>query len=165
MDSEYKIYLERAQNELNLAKIIFQISGDTSIQINIFKITRTESFYSAVISHAYYCIFYAAKAYLMKKGIKTKPPEEHKKTYDEFKKLVEAGIIDSELLRLYEEIMVRADILLGIFKIEKKKRGKFTYQKLSQANLEPARESSENAKNFFRHMYNLCEQTTAAETD
>ncbi|MCD6557603.1 MAG: HEPN domain-containing protein [Candidatus Aenigmarchaeota archaeon] len=37
------------------------------------------TFYSAVISHSYYCIFYAAKAILMSKNIKTSTPEVHKK--------------------------------------------------------------------------------------
>jgi hypothetical protein len=42
--------------------------------------------------------------------------------------------------------------------MEKKKRGEFTYQKLSQANLEPAKESLKNARTFFKHVYNLCEK-------
>ena len=58
---------------------------------------------------------------------------------------------------LYEKVLLKADKLLGIFKIEKKKRGEFTYQKLAQANKEPAEESLENAKEFFRHVYGLCE--------
>ena len=94
---------------------------------------------------------------MAKKGIKTEAPEEHKKTYEEFKRLVFQGIIDKELLRIYDEIIVKADTLLGIFKIEKKKRGEFTYQKLSQANLEPANKSLENAKIFLKHVRRLCE--------
>ena len=118
---------------------------------------KEDTYYSAVISHSYYSIFYAAKAYLLLKGVKTKAPEEHKKTYNEFKKLVLQGIVDKELLAIYDDIMIKADNLLGIFKTEKKKRGTFTYQKLSQANLEPAKESLENAKTFLKHIRKLCE--------
>ena len=84
----------------------------------------------------------------MKKGIVTKPPEEHKKTYDELKSLVDKGILDVELLMIYEQVLIRADTLLGIFKYEKRKRGNFTYQKISQANVDPATDSLANAKIF-----------------
>ena len=77
MDIEYKIYLERSENELDLAKIIFEISSNNSKKEE-FKIKTT--FYSAVISHSYYSIFYCAKTYLLTKGIKNKAPQEHKKT-------------------------------------------------------------------------------------
>ncbi len=46
-------------------------------------------------------------------------------------------------------MMVRAEDLLGIFSKEKSKRGTFTYQKLPQANREPAKESFDNASLFF----------------
>lgn len=132
------------------------ISKDEDIQVNLFKIAEPETYYSSVISHSYYCIFYSAKAYSAKKVIKTEAPEEHKKAYNEFKKLVEQGIVDAELLKIYEDILVKAEILLGIFKTEKKKQGTFTYQKLSQANLEPANESLENAKTFYKNIRELC---------
>ena len=157
MDLNYKLYLERANNEIKFAEIGFFVSNDKNLQIDVFKIEQPETYYSSVISHSYYCIFYSAKSYLAKKGIKTEVPEEHKKTYNEFKKLVLQGIVDKELLAIYDDIMIKADNLLGIFKTEKKKRGTFTYQKLSQANLEPAKESLENAKTFFKHIRKLCE--------
>src|SRR3989338_749993 len=157
MDLNYNLYTERANNEIKIAEIILVISKDKDTQVNLFKIEEPETYYSAVISHSYYCIFYSAKAYLAKKGIKTEAPEEHKKTYDEFKKLVELGIVTKDLLKIYEEILVKAETLLGIFKTERKKRGAFTYQKLSQANLEPANKSLENAKTFFKSIRKLCE--------
>jgi len=70
MDSEYKIYLDRAQNELNLSIMVQKISDDKKMQIEIFRI-KEDTYYSAAISHAYYSIFYAAKAYLLLKNIKT----------------------------------------------------------------------------------------------
>ena len=152
-----RLYLERSQNEFELAKIIMQITGDEKMQKETFSVDNPLTFYSAVISHAYYCIFYSAKAYLLKKGIKINAPEEHRKTYEAFKELTDKGELDVELLKFYEKMLVKADTLLGIFRIEKKKRGDFTYQKLAQANKEPAKESLEHAKEFFRHVYNLCE--------
>lgn len=157
MNSESKLYVKRAQNELNLARIIMKLSIDKAIQIDVFHIEEEDTYFSSAISHAYYCIFYAAKAYLLLKGIKTEPPEEHKKTFQEFKKLVEQGIIDVELLKIYEQMIIKADTLLSIFHYEKGKRGKFTYRKLSQANEGPAEESLNNAKNFFKHIYSLCD--------
>ena len=156
MDSDTKLYLERADNELKLAEIIMQLSINKDIQMKILEINKADTYFSSVISNAYYSIFYSAKAYLIMKGIITKAPEEHKKTYDEFRRLVSQGILDKELLRLYEDVLVKAEELLGIFKIEKKKRGKFTYQRIAQANLEPAKESLENAKIFLKHIYDLC---------
>lgn len=67
------LLLQRAENELELAKIIFRIRDDRQIQEDVFAIEQPLTFYSAVISHSYYCIFYAAKAYLIKKSIKTEP--------------------------------------------------------------------------------------------
>ena len=158
MDLNYNLYLERANNEIKFADIALFVSNNKNVQTNVMKIEEPETYYSAVISHAYYCIFYSAKAYLAKKGIKTEAPEEHKKTYEEFKRLVFQGIIDKELLKIYDDIIIKADTLLGIFKAEKKKRGEFTYQKLSQANLEPANKSLENAKTFLKHIRKLCEK-------
>jgi len=122
MDSDAKLYLQRAQNELKLAEIVMQISINKDIQTKIPEIDKPDTYFSSVITHAYYSIFYTAKAYLIMKGIITKAPEEHKKTYEEFKKLVSRRIVDKELLKLYEEVLIKAEKLLGIFKIEKKKK-------------------------------------------
>lgn len=150
MDSKVSLYLERAENEITLAKAIFSLSGGKAKK-ELFVPTEM-TFYSAVISHSYYCIFYSAKALLCTKGILTKPPEEHKKTLGEFEKLVLSSEIDLELLSIYRSIIVKADELLGIFRKEKSKRGKFTYRKLPQANLEPAKESMDNAEKFFKNI-------------
>ncbi len=157
MDFEYKIYLARAQNELNLSVMVQKISDDKKMQIEIFGM-KEDTYYSAVISHAYYSIFYAAKAYLLLKGIKTSAPEEHRKTFEEFSKLVDKGTVDIELLRIYQSILIKADTLLHIFELEKGKRGKFTYRRIPQANQWPAQESINNAKIFFNNIYRLCEK-------
>lgn len=151
MDS--KLYIHRAENEIKLAGIIFLISEELVIQKETFKIKEPETYFSAVIAHSYYSIFYGAKAYLAKKGIEVSTPEEHKKAFDEFKKFVESGELGVELLRIYQEAIVRAEYLLGIFKKEKKKRGEFTYRIMPQANKEPAKESVEHAKTFYKHVF------------
>ena len=156
MDLRYKIYLARAENELNLSQILERISNDKKMQINVFGF-KEDTYYSAVITHAYYTIFYAAKAYLVLKGIHTNPPEEHKKTFEEFSKIVEEGVLDLELLKLYHKMIIRADTLLHIFELEKSKRGTFTYRRLPQANKEPAQKSILNAKTFFKNLFHLCE--------
>jgi uncharacterized protein (UPF0332 family) len=153
----HDLYLRRAQNELNLSLIILKISDNKDLQISTFGM-KQDTYYSAAISHAYFSIFYAAKAYLMLKGIKTEAPEEHRKTFDAFSKLVETGVIDVELLKIYREMFVKADALLQIFEREKGKRGKFTYRRISQANREPATESVNNAKFFYKNMFELCEK-------
>lgn len=155
MDLIYKNYLERAQNEINLSEIVMELSLKPSIQTK-FNVTKVDTYFSSVISHSYYCIFYSAKAYLLNREIKTRMPNEHKKTYEQFKKLVKRGLVDKELLEIYDEIIIKAETLLGIFKQEKKNRGEFIYQKLAQANKEPARKSLQNAKLFFKHINKLC---------
>lgn len=153
MDSKDKseLYLERARNELNLSKAVFKISTDNKLKLD-FELTEESTFFSNVIGLAYYSIFYSAKALLTSKGILTEPPEEHKKTLDEFEKLVLSGEIDMQLLIIYKSIVVRAEELLGIFMKEKSKRGRFTYKKLPQTNLEPAKESLENAEKFLKNI-------------
>ena len=158
MDFEYKIYLARAQNGLNLSVMVQKISDDKKMQIEIFGM-KEDTYYSATISHAYYSIFYAAKAYLLLKGIKTQAPEEHRKTFEEFSKLVDKGTVDIELLKIYQNMLIKADTLLHIFEYEKGKRGKFTYRRIPQANKEPAQESIKNAQIFFSNIFRLCEKT------
>ena len=150
MDEE-KLYLQRAENELVAAQILFDISANEKLQKEKFKLEKDFTFYSLVISHSYYCIFYSAKAMLISEGVETKAPEVHKKTLEAFEKyLVDTGKLDVKLLQMYKKLIVRAEELLGIFYSEKQKRGEFTYQKLPQANKEPAKESLDNASLFFK---------------
>src|SRR3989338_4872004 len=157
MDFGHKIYLGRAQNELSLSMMVQRISDDKKLQIEIFGM-KEDTYYSATISHAYYSIFYAAKAYLLLKGIRAQAPEEHRKTFEEFSKLVDKGTVDMELLRIYRSVLVKADTLLHIFEVEKGKRGRFTYKRIPQANQEPAQESIRNATVFFNNLFRLCQE-------
>lgn len=79
MDSEVNLYLLRAEDEFLLSQKDLQISTEDKTK-NFLGIPKDKTFYYSVISHAYYSIFYAAKAYLLNKGIKTKIPNEHNKT-------------------------------------------------------------------------------------
>ncbi len=149
MEGLVKLYFERAENEIVLAESLFKISSNNNFKAQL-GIKIAETFYSAVISHSYYSIFYCAKAILLKNNIKTEPPKEHKKTYNKFKQL--RGIISKNLLDIYETESIKAESLLKIFFDEKKKRGEFTYKILPQANEEPARESLKNAGIFFKNI-------------
>ena len=152
MDSNLKkLYIERAKNELDLAKAIFKISNEAKFKLNL-EIKESATFFSNVIINSYYCIFYSAKAFLSKRGIEIKSPEEHRKTLKEFEKFSLSGEIDEELLKIYNETLIKAEELLGIFIKEKSKRAKFTYKELPQANLEPAEESLENAEKFYKNI-------------
>lgn len=149
MDLEIKQYLDRAANELRLSTALKKISESLEEKEKL-ALNKDDTFYSSVISHAYYSIFYSAKAILLIRSIKTYAPEVHKKTLDEFKKnFVDSGILDFELLKIYKKMIIRADELLFLFKKEKRKRGQFIYKTIPQANIEPAEESIENAKKFL----------------
>lgn len=72
MDSKVKLYIERGENEIDLANVIFKVTEDKQLQKESFNLSKTQTFYSAVISHCYYSIFYLAKAYLLNKGVDIK---------------------------------------------------------------------------------------------
>ena len=153
-----RIYLSRALNELSQAKLLFTISNDDEKKQE-FQIEEEMTFYSGAISHAYYSIFYSAKAILLTKEIKTTAPQVHKKTYEAFKEyFVDSGIIDAELLEIYEDIIVKADELLQIFKDEKWKRGHYTYKTIPQANKEPAEQSISNSTKFIKNIRAIIEK-------
>ena len=161
MDSLVEIFLRRADNEIMAAKALKKLSEETSAKQD-FELPSDITFYSSVISHAYYSIFYSAKAILLTKGIKTSSPEIHKRTFDEFKKkFVETGILDVKLLKIYKKIAVRADELLEIFKDEKWKRGHFTYATIPQTNKEPAEDSLKNATYFFSNIKEVVKKMQA----
>jgi len=155
MDSLVNIYLERASNEIMAAESLKRLSEKQKDKKE-FNIPSHTTFYSSVISHSYYSIFYVTKAILFTKKIKTDSPEVHKKTYEAFKEhFVDSGILDVELLNIYKRIIIRADKLLQILKDEKWKRGHFTYQTIPQANKEPANESLDHAKLFVANIMKI----------
>lgn len=164
MDSKVKLYLERAENELVLANASFELSVKDDAK-EILKVPKGSTFFNNVISQSYYSIFYCAKAYLVVRGIETKPPEEHKKTYEEFKKIVLSKQLDKELLEIYEDAMIKANTLLKIFKKEKWKRGHFTYHINASANMPVAKKSLENAKKFVSNIMKILESGDKKEIE
>ncbi len=124
-DKSIRAYIERAENSFRLAKAVHNLSGNEEVKISL-EANPNDTFYSAVITHAYYSMFYIAKAYLMSKGIMTSPPDEHKKIYEQLVKCTEKGILRYDLLKIYEEIAIKAETLLGIFDNEKWKRSHTT---------------------------------------
>ena len=158
MASMIKTYFERAQNEFLVAESLMRLSRESQSK-NFFGIDEDKTFYSSVISHAYYCIFYSTKAMLLTKNISTSAPEIHRKTFDEFKKnFVDTGLLDVKLLEIYQKMVIRADTLLEIFKDEKWKRGNFTYHTIPQANQEPAHDSLSNAKLFLSNIMKVVQK-------
>lgn len=152
MDSQVEIFLRRANNEILVAESLKRLSEETKYKEE-FNIPQEATFYSSVISHSYYSIFYAAKAILLTKNIRTTSPSIHKKTYDLFDKtFVKTGFLDKKLLQIYTDLVVKAGDLLEIFKDEKWKRGNFTYQVIAQANKMPAEDSLTNAKLFVANV-------------
>ncbi|MBN2368018.1 HEPN domain-containing protein, partial [Candidatus Woesearchaeota archaeon] len=152
MVSKVNEYLGRADNEILLSEKIKQITEDKPARVML-NIPDNATFYSAVISHSYYAIFYSAKAILLSRDIVTEAPNVHARTLEEFKKnFIDTGILDTKLLMIYNQMIIRAETLLEIFKLEKGKRGDFTYKTIAQANKAPAEESINNAKTFFRHI-------------
>lgn len=151
MDSKADMFLKRAKSELDSAEILFKVSNKNEMK-SMFELNAGSTFYSGVISHAYYAIFYCAKAMLLTKKIETESPEIHRKTFDEFKMVfIDTGLLDTKLLMIYRELIIRAETLLWIYKEEKKKRGTFTYNTIPQANKDPAEDSIRNSKTFYRH--------------
>lgn len=169
MDSKAEMYLRRVLSEIDSAQILFEASDKKEVLAKTGIADSGSSFFSGAISHAYYAIFYCAKAMLLAKGMETKPPEIHKKTLEAHRKrsflaepktlfscpfktaFIDSGLLDVKLLMIYREMIVKAEDLLEIYKEEKWKRGNFTYNTIPQANKEPAKESIINAKFFFKH--------------
>jgi len=156
MDIKVKGYLDRAENELVLANANFSLSTDEDVKIKL-GISLNKTFFNNVISESYYAIFYSAKAFLISLNIGTSPPEEHKKTYEEFKKIVESRKLDRQLAEIYEEESNKAENLLKIFFYEKRNRGRFTYNINANANKPFAEQSIKNAKSFCSTIKHLIE--------
>ena len=160
MDSLVEIYLNRANNDILAAESLRRLS-DNQKDKEDFSLPSDTTFYSSVISHSYYAIFYSTKAILLTKDIKTSSPEVHKKTYEYLKKyFVDSGILDVELLRIYNKMIIRADELLQILKDEKWKRGHFTYETIPQANDGPANESLAHAKFFVSNIIKIIKKNS-----
>lgn len=151
MDSEVRLLIDKAENEF-LAALALNNLSENENNASIFEIPRGTTFYSSVISHCYYAIFNCTKAYLLSKNIKLEKQGQHQQVYYLFRKMVKEGVIEQELLNIYEEIKVKAESLLEILSSEREKRKMFTYETIPQANKQPAEDSIKNAKEFISHL-------------
>lgn len=155
MDSEVSLLLERADNEILAANVLKKASENDELK-KILTLPSRTTFYSLVIGHSYYAIFYSAKAFLLSENKKIKSEQgQHQQVYFSFKQLVKKGELDKELLAIYEEVIVKAETLLEIFEIERIKRGNFTYKMIPQANQLPAEDSIKNAGLFASNIRRL----------
>ncbi len=155
MDLKVSLLIDRGENEILAAQVLKKLSEEDSLKIE-FDLPISTSFYSSVISHAYYSIFYCAKAYLIHKNISLLLKQgQHQQVYFEFRKLVNKGIIETELLNIYEDVKGKAEVLLDILKTEKDKRTNFSYETIPQANKQPAEDSLNNAIFFISHIKEL----------
>ncbi|MDD3175822.1 MAG: hypothetical protein PHU51_05075 [Candidatus Nanoarchaeia archaeon] len=156
MDIRVRGYLDRAENQLIIAKATFELSVNDKAKEAVF-IPLDKTFFNNVISESYYAIFYTAKAYLLSLGIETSAPEEHKKTYKQFKELVKNKKLDEELFKIYDEESNKAENLLKIFFDEKRNRGRFTYNLSANANKPFAEQSIKNSIFFVSNLKKIIE--------
>jgi uncharacterized protein (UPF0332 family) len=157
-ESQKILNFNRAENELKHAETVFRISENKKLKTEL-SLLEEDTFYSGVITHSYYAIFFATRALLLKLNVRTKSPNIHKATLDAFAYyFVINGKLDVELLRIYKSSIVKADSLLELLTSERDKRGTFTYQKLPDANKEPAKESINNAVTFLTHTKKLIQE-------
>ncbi len=151
MDLKDETLIERAEHEIVISELLNQLSINSPEKASL-NVPSDTTFYSAVISHAYYAIFYSAKYYLLSRGIVIPVQGQHNFVYQRFKKLAKTGELDKELLEIYKNVKVKAETLLLILEDEEEKRTEYTYKTYPQANKEPAEKSIENANFFVSHI-------------
>jgi uncharacterized protein (UPF0332 family) len=159
------LLFKRAENEITTAEKLKRMSEDSETKM-FMEIPEDVTFYSAVISHDYYAVFYSAKAYLLSRDIPLLSKQgQHQQVYFEFRKLVKSGIVDVELLEIYEDVKGKAEALLEILKTEKDKRTNFVYETIPQANKQPAEDSLKNAVFFVSHIKKFLSKEESSEED
>ena len=152
MDSRVNLWRNRANNELTMAQVLKRIIEEPTLKKE-FQIPASSTFYNGVINHAYYSIFYSARAALLLEKIEVVAPDIHTKAYNRFKNVfVDTGKLNKHLFKYYTSTFVKASDLLQIMEEEKKKRGDFTYTTIPEANQLPAEESITNALQFISHI-------------
>ncbi len=84
MDSRVNLWLDRASNELFAAQTLHQVSQEGALKKEL-RLPAPTTFYSSVIGHAYYAIFYAARAALLLEKVEVRSPDIHNKVYNQFR--------------------------------------------------------------------------------
>ena len=138
----------KALNDLALAKGLLKISTDSEIKDKL-EYPENTTFFDWVIVCSYYSIFHAAQALLGIKEIKITNRLHYATLIAFAKHFIINNELAEELYLIYENAEEKAKDLLEIFETEKKKRGMFQYHRLSKNNLQPAKDSLENANKFL----------------
>ncbi len=149
-NSSVQSYLKwlKAVNDLSLAKGLLKISTDPKIKDGL-EYPADTTFFDWVIVCSYYSIFHATQALLGIKKIKITNRLHYATLIAFAKHFIVNNELAKELYFIYEDSEAKAKDLLEIFEEEKKKRGLFQYHRLSKNNLQPAKDSLENAKTFL----------------
>ena len=139
---------QKAVNDLALAQGLLKISTDEKIK-DMLGYPKETTFFDWVIVSSYYSIFHAAQALLGIKKIKITGRLHHATLISFARNYIINDELAEELFLIYEDAEKKSNELLEIIKEEKQKRRLFQYHRLSKNNLEPARESVDNAKTFL----------------
>lgn len=139
---------QKATNDLLLAKSLLELSTNNEVK-NSINIPDNSTFFDWVIVSSYYSIFHATQSLLGTKGIKIVSRIHYSTLISFIKHFIVNKELEDELFFIYEKVENKAKELLEIFEEEKDKRGLFQYHRLSRNNLEPAKESVENANKFL----------------
>ncbi len=140
----------KARNNLKIAKGILDISTNNEIK-NLLKMEDKDTFFDWVIQASYYSMFHAVNALLATKKIKISKIDSHKSALYAFgRHFILTKELEEELFVIYGEVEEKALALFSSLAEEKQKRGFSAYERLSKMNIDPAKESLENAEEFLK---------------
>jgi uncharacterized protein (UPF0332 family) len=148
MVSKIEAYLGKAENNLVLAKHVYELSTHACLR-DAMNLEKDMTFLGEVVSLSYYSIFYAAKAYTISNGIKTCPPNEHVDLHEALERDLHSRWFGENPREVCEALMIDSRKLSDIFLYEKAKRGSSTYEPASKVRLRNAEISIENAEIFL----------------
>jgi uncharacterized protein (UPF0332 family) len=148
MVSKVEAYLGRAENNIVLAKHLYELSTHACMREDM-NLKEDMTFLGDVVSLSYYSIFYAAKAYTISNGSRGTAKTVHADTYEMLEKELYSKGFGAKTKEVYEALMIDSRKLLDIFINEKNKRGSYTYNPMSKAKLRNAKASIENAEIFL----------------
>ena len=150
-----ELLIKKANNNLKLAKIVFDISSNSKQKAN-HKLLEGDSFYDWVIITSYYAMFHITHSLLATKKIRIRNIRVHEATLYAFAHhFILTKELEDDLFLMYEDAEARANQLFNELSEEKQKRGQFTYERLPKANKEPAEESLNNAIKFVRDIESI----------
>ena len=135
-------------NDLALAEGLIKISTLPKLK-DLLNYSFETSFFDWAIVCSYFSIFHATQALLGLKKVKIDTRLHYATLIAFAKQFIINGELESHLFYIYENAENKAKELLEIFEEEKKKRSLFQYHRLSKNNLQPAKESLNNAKSFL----------------